>query len=161
MVGRALVLKPFAGLAQQHQPTPADARLPDRPRRFDDRCLVNRIEGRGVILEAKNDLPVRKIHTNVDAMIAATSEAVLDDVGDDFLEDELAVVPRARLQMPGIERPPQIRERADESRARSGEGQNVLAHRWPAKRCVARQDETAAIASDSLATTGTISLNET
>ena len=58
---------------------------------------------------------------DVDAMIAAAGEAVLDDVGDDFIEHELAVIPCARLQIPGIERAPKIRERANKSRARSRE----------------------------------------
>ena len=51
--------------------------------------------------------------------------AVPDDVGHDFLEDQLTLVPSPALEIVAIESPPEIREGPLEACARSRKGQNV------------------------------------
>lgn len=90
-----------------------------------DREVLPWIEGNSIVLEAHDDRLTRKIKGHLDTVLTIIRIAVPDDVGHDFLKDELTVVAGSPLEGLAVEGAPQVPERQLKSGARSRKGQNV------------------------------------
>ena len=72
--------------------------------------MCQRVEGRSVVLEAHDNRLVGNMDRHLDIVSQIVRERVFDDVGDDFLEDQLTIVASSLLEREGVERASKVGE---------------------------------------------------